>query len=244
MCLRAGERLALSDAGGHREYVWLEAFAALAALVLVNQHTKLRASALGYLAVLLDRPSVARAKLACAHIDANLVTEDQLLVAAQIGDDLTQPPQLGPGDHLLLDRGSTVLEVAGAGLGRVDRHGPRHRGLNRAPPADGPTAIVDPAFELLLKRVFEVGDGSKRRSPRTRHEFKRCLAVAVFEILPPQPPAIDPQQPIPPCVGYPRHRLRGVGASTVTREPHRGFFRRRQTTRDGVHPGFHDASAL
>ena len=114
---RPRERLIVGDAGIQREDVGLKSQAALAALVLLDEHAELPACPLRNLAVLLTGPAVASAELACAHVDADLACEDELLISAEVADHLAQLPQLGHGDHPLLDGGGSILEVGDAVLG-------------------------------------------------------------------------------------------------------------------------------
>jgi hypothetical protein len=88
-----------------------------------------------------------------------------------------------------------------------------------------------------------MGGRIKWGSPRARHEFQCRLAVAVLEVLPPQPSAVDAQQSAPALGSDPSHQLSRVRRHVVASEPHGGLIRRPPRDRDTLRAGFHNAAA-
>ena len=136
----------MGDVGGE---VVRQAPAALAGLVVGDEHPQSCAGALGDLAELLRRPAEARAELLAVHVERDLAGEHEPLVGGQLVGELAQAADVvtasdaagdvgcGVGDGR--ERGSLLssLLVVGPAQRRVRRR------LDRAAPAHRAAAIAD-----------------------------------------------------------------------------------------------------
>jgi membrane protein len=85
------------------------------------------------------------------------------------------------------------------------------RRLDRAAPVQRTTTIMDAREEFLLERVGDVGStGELFSASDSAQQLERRLAVAILQVLAPQPPAVGGKQKLATRAGHERDRLAGI----------------------------------
>ena len=138
-------------------------------------------------------------ELACQH---------QPLIARELARESHDAAQIVAQQARLLDVGACVGHFDPTA--RASRQGKRagQRCLDRAAPAQRTAAIMDAREEFLLERIGDVGGvGEPLSAPGSSQQLERRLAVAVLEVLTPQPPAVAGKQELATRAGHERDRL-------------------------------------
>jgi hypothetical protein len=80
--------------------------------------------------------------------------------------------------------------------------------LDRAAPVQGTATIMDAREEFLLKRIGDVDSVCESFSASgPGQQLERRLAVAILQVLAPQPPAVAAEQKLATRVSHKRDRL-------------------------------------
>jgi inner membrane protein YhjD len=110
-----------------------------------------------------------------------------------------------------------VAEIYLRRHGAGKRNGTDERCLDRAAPAQGAATIANPRYESQLERI---GDVKPTREPspasRASEHLEGCLAVAVFEILAPEPVTMEAEQRATARAGDQRDSLLHVQRAQAT----------------------------
>ena len=214
--------------GDVRGEIVRQAPAALAGLVVGDEHPQPRAGALGDLAELLRRPPEARAELLALHVQRDLAGQHQPLVGGQLVGELAQAadvvlPGKSFGDiaRRVRDGGQDGTVGAAFLVIAVAQRGVCH-GRDRATAAQRAAAISDAREEALLKRIGDVRLALERpcARARARNQLQGRLAVAVLEVLKAQAMAVHPQQHVALERRDVRHELGRVLAATLALSRH------------------------
>lgn len=199
---------------GHQ--IGLQAPAALPRAVLVHQSRQTGAGALGHLTKLFRRPPVTPAELLAVHVQSQLAGENQPLVIGELLGHLPQAAKLQASGDALLHVGEVVGEALGRPGRLVQGGGAAHGSLDRAPAGQGAPAIVNAGYELLVKRVGDVGAPREGRSATgASDELERRLGEAILQVLTSEAVGVDSQQEITAGERNPGHRLGGIGRSVT-----------------------------
>ncbi len=177
-------------------------------LVKLHQLPQTSASALGDLAVLLRRPARDAAKLGTRHVARQLRSQDHALIGAELADKPAYAPKLLARDRLALHIRAAVHDLETNLLWPFEGDGVLQRGLHRAASRERPAAVVHARDKSLLEHVSEMRAAVKTAATPDVNEQLECgLPIAVLEVLPAQPMAVNAQQELAPCARHKRELL-------------------------------------
>lgn len=161
-------------------------------LVERHQRSQPGTRALGHLAVLLARPAEAPAEIRATAV-RELMGQDQPLIGAQRSGVQLHATQIVAQHDLSLDPRAAIDDRYLILIAERDRG--LQRRLHRTASCDRPPAVAHARFETQLERVCDVQPACVRGSLASMgQELERRHAVAVLQILAPQPVAMGPQQ--------------------------------------------------
>jgi hypothetical protein len=188
--------------------------------VSLHQRPQARPSPLRDLAVLLEGPPEPATEFRPVHSKRQLTGQHQPLIGTQPRRNLEHPRQLQPARHERVDLGAQVshLDLRPPAISQRPRL--LQRRLQRAATPQGPPTIPHPRLEAQLQRVCQMAPpGEPLAVPHPRQQLQRRLAVAIFKVLPAQPPTVSTQQHLPLGPRHQRHLLGWVPRPLLPQSP-------------------------
>jgi hypothetical protein len=146
------------DAGSRHEsqQIRLEPSATLAALVFGHEGPEFCPGALSHLAKLLCRPSITFTEVSRLHLQVDLAVQHQSLVEGELRYYLAKLANVALHFQPPLNGCSTILDLCRGGARTVDRDCSCQSRFDAAAPGKSSPAVIDPAYELLLKRILDM----------------------------------------------------------------------------------------
>jgi hypothetical protein len=150
---------------------------------------------LGDLAVLVRAPAVLATELETTRLARELACQHKPLIARELAREASDTAQVVAQEGQPLDIGASIAHVCPAicAADKGKRAGKCR--LDRATPVQCTAAIVDAREEFLLERVGDMDSIGKFFSASgASQKLQRRLAVAVLQVLTPQPVSMRSEQ--------------------------------------------------
>ncbi|MGD0980261.1 MAG: hypothetical protein ABR946_02145 [Solirubrobacteraceae bacterium] len=164
--VRASPRQLPLAAGSRYEsqQIRLQPSATLAALVLRHEGPEFCPGALSHLAKLLSRPSVTLAEVSHLHLQVDLAMQHQALVEGELRYYLAKSANIALHFQPPLNGCSAILDLGCGAARTVDRDCISQSRFDAAAPGKSSPTVIDPAYELLLKRILDMVRIRERRA--------------------------------------------------------------------------------
>ena len=189
------------------QQIRLQPSATLPALILGHKGPEFCPGALSNLAKLLCRPAITLTEVRHLHLQVDLAVQHESLVERELRYDLAQSANVALHFQSPLNGCSTILDLGCGGARTVDRDCSCQSRFDAAAASKSSPTVINPAYELLLKRVFNMVRIRKRCPARANNELESCLAVAVLKILESQPLTMSAKEQITSSGSHVRHDL-------------------------------------